>query len=1359
MIIFSSFFNVVFPSDLCSCLHCYSCYATDEMGLGKTLQTISFLGWLKYVAKIDGPFFIVVPLSVLSNWALEFKKFLPQMRVLKLHSADVEERERMKKEISNELLNNWDVVLTTYDMAKNPEMRHALISSVYWRVVVLDEGHIVRNENSIIAGVVRRMHYEHALLLTGTPLQNNLHELWSLLNFLHPDVFKSAERFDTCFNITDSKNCKVDRNTLMLVHDMLKPFMLRRIKAEVEKSVPPKVEKKILCPLTEIQAYWYKKFLLKDSSLLMQLELENEKAAAATTAASATTASNGATASASNGANGAASAASGGGGSVVAADGHGQGVSESVQKSRWRRLQMLFMQLRKVCNHPFLIEEADPNPTETDDSIVLASGKLQVLDRLLFKLAAAGHRVVIFSQFTSVLDILTDYLELRGYEYCRLDGQTNRVQRQVSINSFNAPNSPIFAFLLSTRAGGLGVNLQTADTVILYDSDWNPQQDLQAMARVHRIGQKKVVHVYRLIVQGTIEERMVQRAEKKLYLDQMVNRDGIKDQFKEAEEAGGGLGESDLMDMLQFGADEICNPCKENKISDSDIDQLINRCNGKLVGYGDAMSTSRQSVRNFNPAEAPKDTRDFQGHYYDKFGSATATGTAAGAGQSSRTSVVTSKSSTVVASASTGGGTGHYAKRTRVSRLETVTDDYGQRHQVLKSNQYTLGTGESSVFDRELKGADVAGMRAQQKRKQQIAGRDYDNEDHCLACGDGGDLLLCDRCPAAYHHACIGIDPKKGPTTNLTALSQWSCPHHRCTECNRNAAAGGGLLFRCSECPNAYCEDHLPEEAAIIGRCVRMEKGGFTLPRQACYVHCSDVCKHNALIEEQHEAGISDEYQSEEVEEEEAEEEEEEVYGWVGNGDGSHCGPSAHAGSMGRGGASGGAGESVASSSSSSSSETQVAAHAPSAQGSESPARKEASSSSSSSSSFVHMVESMAGDDCELGEAVRAAKLEVALLRHGLPAYLSEARCSECLSFHAGRSCALHFLGAGYRRSDPVMDQAFDEEMSMQDRKAIFLCQMDDWKEVAKRTTREFSVSLGGGGGQWSPSRGCNFRQKCFVYNFGEVLVSLIEDGALLLRESTRTISRTRVVSLSPVGESLIPMAHETKENIHNRIFKDRNAAIAELEKMILYSASKPGPQCDSRRNLSLPNWIMYHNGVPFSMTYTSFRKHIVQSDAYKEISGEHITQDVIDELIQKLVDSDRILISTEEVNSKTVIYLPVSAESMQAVLDRDAAILQELETLFVSQLSASGEAVSTSVFHEKMHRMITDPSYSFYEFMLGFFPQCELDMILSSGCVLPPTGMKTNIPSSYATFWLQVLSARLKEKGLIDTNAEYTRR
>jgi len=805
----------------------------DEMGLGKTIQTIVYLGWMKYTQQIHGPHLIVVPLSVLSNWITEFRRFLPGMRVLRLHSGDRRERDRLKGELQGDLVEQWDVVVTTYEMVKNPSFNHALVSSIYWRVLVLDEGHIVRNEETRIANTVRGMHFEQAILLTGTPLQNNLHELWSLLNFLQPDVFASSERFDACFNISGATNYRLDTPLLLKVHQLLRSFMLRRIKTDVERTVPPKVEKKVMCPLTPVQAHWYKRFLLKDSSLLGQLELES---CAETGAAAVST-------------------------------------SASASATRWKKLQSLFMQLRKVCNHPFLFDEADPDPEVTDERVVQASGKLQVLDRLLLKLRAAGHRVVLFSQFTRVLDILGDYLNYRGFEFCRLDGSSNRIQRQVDINSFNAPDSPLEVFLLSTRAGGLGVNLQTADTVILYDSDWNPQADLQAMARCHRIGQKRVVHVYRLVTQGTIEERLVERAEKKLFLDQMVNRDSLSTGAANSNGSSGNGGDegggtkaasklgshgfahdngdvdnSELLSMLTFGANEICTSAAGlGKLTDADVDRIISRQDPRLdtgsthIGADTSTSTSASkgkdsthtqqfTAQSFDPLVAPLDTRNFQGQVFKKRED---DGISFRCCSSSMKNIDCALQDREM-------GLESGSKRQSVSRLKSVSTSFGGTQQVLRANDYTMQTGEPSVMQSELgQNPEFAASAKPMKRKTLRAGVDYDNEDLCLSCWDGGDLMCCDFCPASYHSQCLTAEQLKGATHG------WICPHHKCTVCGRNTSAAGGMLFRCSECPQCFCEDHLPSEQSgmqIIGRCVRMEAGGFVLPRQACYVRCSAAC-------------------------------------------------------------------------------------------------------------------------------------------------------------------------------------------------------------------------------------------------------------------------------------------------------------------------------------------------------------------------------------------------------------------------------------------------------------------------------------------------------------------------------------
>ncbi|CAO2609988.1 SWI/SNF-related matrix-associated actin-dependent regulator of chromatin subfamily A member 5 [Lemmus lemmus] len=415
-----------------------------------------------------------------------------------------------------------------------------------WRYFVIDEDHRIKNEKSMLSEIVREF---NRLLLTGTPLQNNLHELWSLLNFLLPDVFNSADDFDSWF---DTNNCLGDQKLHMPFSKVLRAFLLRRIKADVEKSLPPKKEVKIYVGLSKMQREWYTQILMKDIDIL-----------------------------------------------------------NSAGKMDKMRLLNILMQLRKCCNHAYLFDGAEPGPPYTTDMhLVTNSGKMVVLDKLLPKLKEQGSRVLIFSQMTRVLDILEDYCMWRNYEYCRLDGQTPHDERQDSINAYNEPNSTKFVFMLSTRAGGLGISLATADVVILYDSDWNPQVDLQAMDRAHRIGQTKTVRVFSFITDNTVEERIVARAEMKLRLDSIVIQQGrLVDQNLNK------IGKDEMLQMIRHGATHVF-ASKESEITDEDIDGILERGAKKTAEMNEKLSKmGESSLRNFTMA-TESSVYNFEGEDY-----------------------------------------------------------------------------------------------------------------------------------------------------------------------------------------------------------------------------------------------------------------------------------------------------------------------------------------------------------------------------------------------------------------------------------------------------------------------------------------------------------------------------------------------------------------------------------------------------------------------------------------------------------------------------------------------------------------------------------------------------------------------
>lgn len=355
------------------------------------------------------------------NWMNEFKKFCPSIRVLRMHSNDPDEQIRLIAKMKD--LSNIDAVITTYEGIKQGGMSNALKRQV-WRAVFLDEGHRIRNEETLVSKSCMALSSVFKVVLSGTPLQNNLREAGTILKFLAPNVFSDLALFETAFNLTEKV---IDRNLLDKAHYMMRPFLLRRIKAEVEQKLPPKLETKIDCPMTEVQKELTQFLLFRERNTLERLERLGKD---------------------------------------------GKSVNNVVRASERSALMGLLAHLRKAANHPYLfegIEDVEDPLGRASQDIVDVSGKMQVLDKLLRKLQEKGHRVVLFSQFVRTLDIICDYLDYRGYKHLRLDGSTNRVMREVRISLYNRKNSEYYIFCLSTRAGGEGVNLFTADTVILFD--------------------------------------------------------------------------------------------------------------------------------------------------------------------------------------------------------------------------------------------------------------------------------------------------------------------------------------------------------------------------------------------------------------------------------------------------------------------------------------------------------------------------------------------------------------------------------------------------------------------------------------------------------------------------------------------------------------------------------------------------------------------------------------------------------------------------------------------------------------------------------------------------------------------------
>ena len=491
------------------------------------MQSISILVYMMEFKADNGPHLIIVPKSTLSNWMNELERWAPKLNVVKFH-GNKDERLDIATNVlqpgQRDELREWNVCVTTYEICN---LDRNVFNKFAWSYLIIDEAHRLKNEASMFSQTVRTIETRFRLLLTGTPLQNNLHELWALLNYLVPDVFASSEQFDEWFNL-DIDDADEKNKLISQLHKILRPFMLRRLKADVEKNLPPKSETILFTGMSAMQKKLYKDILMRDLDTLT---------------------------------------------------GKGGGSRTAVLN--------IVMQLRKCAGHPYLfpgVEDRSLNPL--GEHLVENCGKMVLLDKLLIRLKERGHRVLLFTQMTRILDIMEDYMHMRGFQYCRIDGNTTYEDREERIDAYNKPNSEKFLFLLSTRAGGLGINLQTADIVILYDSDWNPQADLQAQDRAHRIGQKRPVQVFRLVTEDTIEQKVVERAQQKLKLDAMVVQQG---RLKDKDELSG----DELLNAIRFGADKIFKS-KDSSITDDDIELILDYGMKKTQELNDKFSSANK---------------------------------------------------------------------------------------------------------------------------------------------------------------------------------------------------------------------------------------------------------------------------------------------------------------------------------------------------------------------------------------------------------------------------------------------------------------------------------------------------------------------------------------------------------------------------------------------------------------------------------------------------------------------------------------------------------------------------------------------------------------------------------------------
>lgn len=847
----------------------------DEMGLGKTLQTLSLFQYLEEQDRKNGvtseelrPYLVICPLSVLNSWVTEAQKWVPELGVLRFHGAtsaraqlkrvatgmedlkgnatqQAQKRKASRKagvKVSKRATEHEStackIIVTTYEtfVAEQSWFK----TSFVWRYVVLDEGHKIKSSITNVSTALRHVSAEYRLILTGTPLQNNLTEMWALLAWLYPDVF--TDNTSTLFKESfDLNKGRVNRQTMDDARRLLELVMLRRMKdsAGVNLGLPPKEEILLYVPLTPMQRVWYTRLLTRvDNAMLTELfadgkskektaiqqDRQDDKLLRQMEKLDATGGEWDET-------------------TAIMRQAMEKENDSGEIKSAWQKLMNLVMQLRKVCSHPYLLPGVAPDPYYLGEHITRASGKFILLEKLLrHTVMNQGKKVLIFSGFTRTLDYTEDLLSLiskhgQDFKHLRLDGSTARAKRNLDIRLFNQEGSDYKVMLLSTRAGGLGINLTSAQDVIFLDEDWNPQITLQAEARAHRIGQTKKVTIYKLCTQGTVEEQMMGRIRKKLYLSAKItesmrnihSEQAAKGKAKAKSTSRESLSDdmpqmdtSQLKTLVRRGAQTLSHPeIDATEMLSWDLDTMMDKCRDKPA---DAVSEAVQSEADEEKWLSVMERVEcavFDGKRYQR--------------------EIDNKAKAA-------------SKHILPDSISRADRRKGKNTTVMV-NGYAISKESMNCGDWEAV-PTFAGKDARLADPVREKKREFNHEGHCLTCFENADagMVECRSCPRAYHYDCL--EPQY--QVKVRGLAGFFCPQHACSECGKNTSDAGGLIFRCRWCPQGFCEDCLDwDKTELIGdNLAEFEllgeaptAGGFYIKCPACVDHCEENTEQKAWME------------------------------------------------------------------------------------------------------------------------------------------------------------------------------------------------------------------------------------------------------------------------------------------------------------------------------------------------------------------------------------------------------------------------------------------------------------------------------------------------------------------------------